>query len=182
MTAFTGGPALKRIMDDHRFTLSVAESLTSGNIQAAIGAITGASTFYEGGITAYNLKQKVKLLGVDREHAEQVDCVSQRIAIEMAKGIAERFGSDIGLGTTGYAESNRQNNILEPYAYFAIWKLDPNTLAGQVVVQQLIRGDKLSRIEMQHYVTNVALTALLKYLKSINHTYPMLAVDPAEGR
>ena len=42
------GEALKRIMDEQGLTLSVAESLTTGNIQAMIGATSGASTFFWG--------------------------------------------------------------------------------------------------------------------------------------
>ena len=52
-------------------TLAVAESLTSGHLQAAIGARSGASDFFLGGITAYSIDQKVTHLGVDRDEAER---------------------------------------------------------------------------------------------------------------
>ena len=54
------------MMAEPRRTLAVAESLTSGRLQSRIGAITGASNFFLGGLTAYSLEQKVVLLGVDR--------------------------------------------------------------------------------------------------------------------
>ena len=53
-----------------RLTLAVAESLTCGHLQAAIGAISGASEFFRGGLTAYTLAQKVRHLGVDRAAAD----------------------------------------------------------------------------------------------------------------
>jgi nicotinamide-nucleotide amidase len=61
-------------------------------------------SFFLGGITAYNIEQKVRLLGIDRAHAELVDCVSPRVPEEMAEGVSNMFQADIGLATTGYAE------------------------------------------------------------------------------
>src|SRR4051794_32647968 len=87
-----------------RWTLSVAESLTSGQVQTRIGAISGASQFFLGGVTAYTLEQKVQLLGVDRSLAEPVDCVSAEVAEQMARGACRLFGSDVSIATTGYAE------------------------------------------------------------------------------
>ena len=49
-----------------RLTLAVAESLTGGRVQARITAISGASEFFLGGMTAYSLDQKVRHLGVSR--------------------------------------------------------------------------------------------------------------------
>ena len=41
------------------YTLVVAESVTAGNLQALIASVSGASAYFEGGITTYNLEQKV---------------------------------------------------------------------------------------------------------------------------
>src|SRR5205085_7030028 len=87
-----------------RLTLAVAESLTSGHVQSGVGAISGASNFFLGGITAYSLEEKVNLLGVDRRAARKVDCVSAEVAREMARGVCRVFGSELGVATTGYAE------------------------------------------------------------------------------
>ena len=38
-------------------SLAVAESVTSGHLQAALSSAENASHFYQGGITAYNLGQ-----------------------------------------------------------------------------------------------------------------------------
>ena len=66
--------------------------------------VSGSSTFFVGGVTAYDLERKVQILGIDRAHAEPVDCVSPRVAAEMAKGAARLFDADIAVATTGYAE------------------------------------------------------------------------------
>ena len=161
------GYELKGLMDKHRLTIAVAESLTSGNVQAMIGSISGASTFFEGGITAYNLKQKVQHLGVNEAHASQVDSVSERVAVEMAKGVCLKFNADLGIGTTGYSEPYPAQNVTSPYAYFAIWRQDKNRSEGRVVAQELVKSKNLSRTEMQQFLTETVLTTLLDYLRSI---------------
>ena len=65
-------------------TLAVAESLTAGHVQARIAAVSGASAYFLGGVTAYALAQKVALLGVDRAAAERVNCVSADVARQTA--------------------------------------------------------------------------------------------------
>lgn len=162
---------LKSLMESNRLTIAVAESLTTGNIQAAIGSISGASTFFEGGMTVYNLEQKARFLGVDREHAEEANSVSSRVAAEMAKGICLKFECDIGIGTTGYAEPHGEEGIAaSPHAYFAIWRKHLGTSEGKLVENQLITGEGLSRVEMQIHVTQVVISALMKYLQAISGT------------
>jgi len=169
MNAFDG-LELKGIMDKYKLTLSVAESLTSGNIQALIGSISGASTFFEGGITTYTLKQKVRQLGVNREHAREVNSVSERVAIEMAQGVCRRFKSDIGIGTTGYAEPSPEQDVDSPYAYFAIWRQDHKNLNGELLTVQLEVGKNLNRTEMQRFLANKVLITLMEILHG---SYPI---------
>ena len=54
---------LRRRMLVHDKTLAVAESLTCGHLQALVGSVSGASDFFCGGVTAYNIDQKVRHLG-----------------------------------------------------------------------------------------------------------------------
>lgn len=84
-------------------SLAVAESCTGGLLGAAIVAVPGASAFFRGGVIAYTLDAKVQLLGVDRDHAASVDCVSPRVAREMARGARALFDADVGVSTTGFA-------------------------------------------------------------------------------
>jgi nicotinamide-nucleotide amidase len=111
-------------------TLAVAESLTSGGLQVRIGRIFGASEFFRGGITAYTLEQKVRHLKVNRAAARKVDCVSQTVAEQMARGACRLFGSDWGLATTGYAEPNA--STATPYAYWAIARKRKIVASGRV--------------------------------------------------
>src|ERR1039458_8239901 len=70
----------KLLLREPRRTLAVAESITCGHLQARIGAISGASEFFLGGITAYTLDEKVKHLGVKRAAAKAVNSVSAEVA------------------------------------------------------------------------------------------------------
>lgn len=112
---------LKRVLLQRpRLTLAVAESLTAGHLQAHIASIAGASEFFLGGVTAYSLEQKVKLLGVNRAHARRTGCVSQRVAVEMAHGAMQLFGSDLAAATTGFAEPDRAAGVRAPMAWWAV--------------------------------------------------------------
>jgi nicotinamide-nucleotide amidase len=166
MPAFDGVRCREAALRSH-LTLAVAESLTTGNLQAMIGATSGASSFFEGGITTYSLEQKVRFLDVDRAHAAQVNSVSQRVAEEMARGVCLRFDCDIGMGTTGYAEPDAANGVDAPFAYYAVWRRDGRSQEGSVVARERVAGDGLDREEMQRHVAEQALLALVRYMETL---------------
>ena len=93
-----------RLLGPPRRTLAVAESLTGGRLQALLTGVSGASACFLGGVCAYTVPQKARLLGVDAAHATEVDGVSARVAGEMAAGACRLFGADLAVATTGYAE------------------------------------------------------------------------------
>jgi nicotinamide-nucleotide amidase len=154
---------LKRLMGRHpRRSLAVAESLTAGHVQARIAAVSGASKYFRGGVTAYTLDSKVKLLGVDRAHARRADCVSERVAVEMALGAAEIFAADLAVATTGYAEPNKARGVRHPLAWWAIchrMRGGATIMAGQVELP----GAK--RVEAQQRVAEEVLRQLVDYLR-----------------
>jgi nicotinamide-nucleotide amidase len=145
-----------------RLTLAVAESLTAGHLQAQIAAVSGASEFFLGGTTAYNLEQKVELLGVNRAHARRVNCVSQRVAVEMAYGVMERFGADLAAATTGYAEPSRAAGIKAPMAWWAICQRLPN---GRLALNSgTIEVAGASRTEAQERIAKDVLGLLVAHV------------------
>ena len=153
----------KLILRKPALTLAVAESLTAGQVQARIAAVSGASDYFLGGITAYNLEQKVRQLGVNRAHARSVNCVSQRVAVEMAAGAAKLFGSDLALATTGYAERAPKQKVNVPHAWWAICHRMRGgavmVLSGQVEVPGA------DRVTVQERVADAVLTELVNYLR-----------------
>ena len=147
-----------------RLTLAVAESLTCGRLQAAIGSISGGSEFFLGGITAYTIDQKVRHLGVDRGLAESVNAVSPAIAGQMACGACVLFGSDLAVATTGYAEPAPERGILHPLAYWAL--AHRRGSAAAVVREGSLERPEAGRIAMQTAVAEAALAALVDYLRA----------------
>ena len=111
--------SIGNILIERQQTIAVAESVTSGNIQLALAVAVDASKFYQGGITAYNLGQKSRLLDVDPINAMACNCVAEQVAHEMALNVCKLFISNWGLAITGYASKVPESNN-ELFAYYAI--------------------------------------------------------------
>jgi len=160
------GLELKNLMlQEPRLTLAVAESVTSGLLQARIGAISGASEFFLGGLTAYSISQKVRHLGVDRVHADAVNAVSPEIAEQMARGAGAFFGSDLALATTGYAEPVPERGVMRPHVFWALAHRRPdNTVDAR---NGRVERPRATRVEMQEAAVDAACAALLDYLRRL---------------
>ena len=153
-----------------RLTLAVAESVTCGLVQARIGAVSGASEYFLGGVTAYSLEQKVKLLGVDRAHAKRVNCVSREVAEQMARGACALFGSDLAVATTGYAEPSPAHGIEAPFAWWALCHRRRGRSirhsSGQAVMRAgCVQFAGAKRTQMQAAVADAVLLELADYLR-----------------
>ena len=95
--------ALVRLFTERGLTVATAESCTGGMIGQRITAIPGASAVYLGGCITYTNDMKIRLLGVNPATIDAHTEVSAETASEMAAGVRERLGADVGLSTTGYA-------------------------------------------------------------------------------
>ena len=84
-------------------TIATAESCTGGLIASTITDIAGSSDYLLGGIVSYSNEVKIKELGVSAADIESYGAVSKSVALQMAKGVAEKLGTDIGLSATGVA-------------------------------------------------------------------------------
>jgi PncC family amidohydrolase len=84
-------------------TLGTAESCTGGLIAHLITTAAGASTYYRGGVVAYDNGIKQTLLAVPAELLAQHGAVSTPVATAMAAGIRTALNCDIGVATTGIA-------------------------------------------------------------------------------
>ncbi|MFH1496434.1 MAG: nicotinamide-nucleotide amidohydrolase family protein [Verrucomicrobiota bacterium] len=147
------------LVRDPLLTISVAESLTAGHVQARLASVSGSSAYFLGGITAYSLEQKVKQLGVRRALAAPVNCVSPAVAVQMARGVAVRFGSDLALATTGYAEPDAEWKVDEPFACWAIARrLGPQS--WDIRTGRLVCAG-MKRAEVQACVADAVLGELL---------------------
>jgi len=83
-------------------TLAVGESLTGGLIGHALTETPGTSRVFLGSVVAYDNRLKERL-GVTRETLNTYGAVSEQAAVEMAQGVGDWTGADIGLAVTGIA-------------------------------------------------------------------------------
>jgi nicotinamide-nucleotide amidase len=92
-----------RLLTERRLTLAVAESCTGGQISHRITNVAGASNYLLADLVTYSNASKVKFLGVREDTLKQHGAVSEQCVTEMAAGVREAAGADIGLATTGIA-------------------------------------------------------------------------------
>jgi nicotinamide-nucleotide amidase len=85
-------------------TLAVAESVTGGLVGGRLTEISGSSDVFRGGVISYATEVKQQLLGVS-----EGPVVSETAAREMAAGVRDRLGADIGLSLTGVAGPAEQD-------------------------------------------------------------------------
>jgi PncC family amidohydrolase len=114
-------------------SVAVAESVTSGLLQAAFSNADDASLFFQGGITAYNIGQKCRHLLVEPLHAIECNCVSEKISQQIAVNICNLFVSNYAIGITGYAAKMPEKNIYDLFAYYAISSNEKIIKSGRIV-------------------------------------------------
>ncbi len=90
-------------------TIAVAESLTGGLLVAELVAVPGASVVVRGGVVAYATDLKAGLLGVDPALLAASGPIHPDVARQMADGVRQRLGADIGIATTGVAGPDPQD-------------------------------------------------------------------------
>lgn len=83
--------------------LAVAESCTGGLLTSKFVSFSGASKILLEGCVTYSNESKMSRLSVSKDSLENYGAVSPQVAHEMAVGIANNLGADIGLSTTGIA-------------------------------------------------------------------------------
>ena len=104
------------LLIESSFTLSVAESCSSGLIASELTSIAGSSSYFRGGIIAYNDEIKVNILGINNDTIIKESSVSTIVAELMAKNVAKKFKTDFAISTTGYASPSSQIHLLlEPF-------------------------------------------------------------------
>ena len=83
--------------------IAFAESCTGGLCAKRVTDVSGASSVIEMSVVTYSASVKKKLVGVKEETISQYGVISAECAEEMARGIRELSGADIGVSVTGLA-------------------------------------------------------------------------------
>ena len=84
-------------------SVAVAESCTSGLIASRLTFKSGSSSFFKGGVIAYQNNIKIKILGVEEQAILQYTAVSTEVVKQMAEGVRKSFLADYSIATSGYA-------------------------------------------------------------------------------
>ncbi|MBI3799391.1 MAG: competence/damage-inducible protein A, partial [Deltaproteobacteria bacterium] len=92
-----------RLLKDKGKTLGMAEACSGGLVSHRLTNVPGSSAYFQGTVVAYADTAKTALLGVQPETLKQHGAVSEETVREMAIGIRERLGADIGVAVTGVA-------------------------------------------------------------------------------
>ena len=123
-----------RLLGTREWTLAVAESMTGGLVASRIVDTPEASTWFKGGIVTYASEVKFKVLGV-----REGPVVCEECAIQMAEGVRDLLGTDVGLSVTGVAGPSRQEG--QPVGTAWLGLAMPNGASEAVEVR--LPGDRL---------------------------------------
>ncbi|MBR2714897.1 MAG: CinA family protein [Ruminococcus sp.] len=94
---------LVKALSDKSLKIATAESCTGGLISKKITDVSGSSSVFDCGVCTYANHIKHKLLSVKEETLSTYGAVSEKTALEMARGVRLLSGADIGISTTGIA-------------------------------------------------------------------------------
>lgn len=153
--------SIRLLLIERGETLAVAESVTSGYVQAILSSAEEATLFFQGGITAYNLGQKARHLHIDPVQAEKTNCVSELIAVQMSRGVQQLFSSDYGIAITGYAAPIPEKGITGLFAWMAV------TYHDRLLCSQLLTSQKNAMPAAQIDYAEQVLYQFEKVLKGV---------------
>jgi nicotinamide-nucleotide amidase len=146
-----------KYLTGRRQTLAVMESLTGGLLASTLTDVPDSSNYFIGSLVAYGNELKVQL-GVPREIVEHYGVISEQTARAMAHAARERLGADYGLGITGVAGPDRQEDKPVGTVHIAIEGPDG-------VVTGVGPGWRASRDDNKRLAVLAALNLLRLYLE-----------------
>jgi nicotinamide-nucleotide amidase len=98
-----------KLFEELGLTLATMESCTGGLLASAITDMPGSSSYFRGGLVSYATETKIAW-GVPREVLEEHGVISAECAIAMARAARQRIGADVGVGITGVAGPDPQDD------------------------------------------------------------------------
>ena len=95
--------SLGKALQDRKFKVSTAESLTGGGAAYWLTRYPGSSEWFDRGFVTYTIEAKQELLHIDPELIKKYDVVSEIIAKEMASKALQHSHSQVSVSFTGVA-------------------------------------------------------------------------------
>jgi PncC family amidohydrolase len=90
-------------LNKKRLTLAVAESCTGGMVGGAMTALPGSSSYFRGGVIAYDNEVKRSVLRVPARVLDNHGAVSAETVIAMARGAQKLLAADCAIAVSGIA-------------------------------------------------------------------------------
>ena len=92
-----------KLLSERGATLSTAESCTGGFVSHLITSVSGSSSYFLGGVVAYDNVVKKTVLKVSNESLINFGAVSSEVVEQMAKGVLTLLNTDYAIATSGIA-------------------------------------------------------------------------------
>ena len=125
---------IARTASDRGITIAVAESLTGGALAAALAKAPDASTWFAGGVVAYTVATKNRVLGVPNGFV-----VTAPTARRMAEGVRELTGADVAAAVTGVGGPGDEEGMPPGTVFLAVVTADATR-----VTEFAFEGDPVS--------------------------------------
>ncbi len=139
--------------------LAVMDSITGGLLASTITDNPSSAKYFKGAIVSYSPDLNLQV-GVPREIMEQYGVISEETARAMAHVVRERLGADYGLGITGVAGPEKQEDKPAGTVHIAIE-------GPEGVVAGMGPGWRASRYDNKRLAVLAALNLLRLHLEGI---------------
>ena len=91
------------LLQRKNWRITFAESCTGGLAAAELVAVDGASNVFDGSFVTYADSAKLRYLQVSEADVASSGVVSERVALQMARGACAQMGAQVGVGISGIA-------------------------------------------------------------------------------
>ena len=156
---------LAALLKENKMMLVTAESCTGGLLSARLTAISGSSSWFEGGFVTYAPRLKTRAIGVSEAVIEAFGVVSEPVAAAMATGALNASAATLSVSLTGVA-GPQGGDILTPVGtvWFG-WAARQADGAPEVLQtsEHQFSGDRAS---VRKAACEVAIDGLLRVLRN----------------
>jgi nicotinamide-nucleotide amidase len=149
-----------KLLTEHNYSISVAESSTGGLIAASLLSVPGASRYFMGGTVIYTVKSRQEFLDLDRERIKKLKPLTEEMALEFARAARAKLDTTWGIAELGVAGPGGT-----PYSD-AIG-ISVIAISGPVDASVTIRTDSDDREGNMETFTDKALQLLVQTLDSV---------------
>lgn len=153
-------------LKSRKLKVATAESCTAGMISKSITDVSGSSSVFEMGVSAYSNEIKKKILSVPTEILEKHTAVSAETAAYMALGVLKASGADLGISTTGVAGPSPSDG--KPVGCVFIGMTDGENFW----IRQLGAYGVKDRDKIRRYATETALNMISLYAENYPRPLP----------